>query len=347
MASQDKKVLVTGHQGFIGSVLIGLLAEQGYEVAGMDTGYYAEHCLIPPVPVAREIIKDIRDLALADLEGFDAVIHLAALSNDPVGNLSSALTEDINHRASVRLAALAKQAGVRRFLYSSSCIMYGVNDLAVVTEESPLAPQTEYARSKVKSEREISQMAGDGFSPVFLRNGTIYGLSPRMRFDTVLNNLVATAYTTGKVVLQGNGKVWRPVSHLYDVCAYFAHVLAAPIETIHNQAFNCGDDSLNHEIIELARFAAEAVPGSEIVILDRTDADQRTYKVDFTKFRAAFPDFVFQWNAKRGAQDLYRQFDRIKLDAETVSGHGFTRLKTLKQLMAEGRVDHDLRWVKK
>ena len=359
------RVLITGHLGYVGSVLTPLAVEAGYGVVGMDTGYFADCTLVPRPAAARRacassadllladaagrgmvptIHKDLRDLEPADLEGFDAVVHLGALSNDPIGNLNQAWTEEINHHASVQLATLAKAAGVSRFLFSSSCIMYGMSEAAVVTETSPLDPKTEYARSKVDAERAISALADASFSPTFLRNGTIYGLSPCMRFDTVLNNLVGSAVATGTVTLQSDGTPWRPVAHVQDIARAFLYVLEAPIERVHNQAFNNGEDGMNHQIRELAEAAVRTVPGSRLECAASPDADQRTYKTDFGKFARAFPDFTFQWTVERGAQELYDAFRSIHLTRDDFLDRRFTRLKWLRHLLESGRLDHSLRW---
>lgn len=339
-----KRVLVTGHTGYIGSVMTPMLAEAGYEVVGLDTDYYAECTLVPDRYTAPAVRKDLRDLTPRDLEGFDAVIHLAALSNDPIGNLNTAWTDAINFQASVSLAQLAKAAGVRRFLFSSSCIMYGMSEAAGVNETSPLDPKTEYARSKVQAERAIAALAGGGFSPTFLRNGTVYGLSPRMRFDTVLNNLVGAAATTGKVVLHSDGKPWRPVIHVQDVSRAFLHVLEAPIETVHNQAFNNGDDRMNHQIMELAEVVVRTVPGCTLEVRSSADADQRTYKTQFSKFARAFPAFRFEWDIRRGAQELCEAFRAVGLTEADFTDRRFTRLKWLRYLLESGRLDQSLRW---
>ncbi len=247
-----QRVLVTGHNGYIGSVLAPTFAQAGHEVVGLDTGYYNPCALVPESAEIPWLRKDIRNIELSDLKGFDAVVHLAALSNDPIGNMNEKWTEEINHYSSVRLAELAKEAGVRRFLFSSSCIMYGMSEATVVTEESPLDPKTEYARSKVKSERAIYELASDSFSPTFLRNGTVYGVSPRMRFDTVFNDLMGAAVTTGRVTLYSDGKPWRPVVHVEDVSRAFLMVLEAPLADVWNQAINTGTNHLNHQIFELA-----------------------------------------------------------------------------------------------
>lgn len=340
----SKRVLITGHNGYVGSVMAPLMLEAGYEVTGFDTNYYAECTLVPDAVRVPAIQKDLRDVAARDLEGFDAIVHLGALSNDPIGNLSAEWTEQINFRASVRLAELAKQAGVPRLLFSSSCIMYGMSEAAVVTEASPLDPKTEYARSKVKAEQAISQLADANFSPVFLRNGTIYGLSPRMRFDTVLNNLVGAAVTTGKITLQSDGKPWRPVAHVEDISRAFLHVLQAPREAIHNQAFNNGENRMNYQVIEMARIVAETVPGGTVECLADPGADQRTYKTDFGKFARAFPDFQFRWTVREGAKELYEACTAMKLTREDFIDRKFTRLKWLRYLMDSGRLDGSLRW---
>jgi nucleoside-diphosphate-sugar epimerase len=339
-----KRILMTGHDGYIGSVMAPHLVGAGYEVTGLDTGYFSECTLVPDPVTIPAIKKDLRDLTAKDVAGFDAIIHLAALSNDPIGNLNDSWTEDINFRASVKLAELAREAGVSRYLFSSSCIMYGASSTQVVTEESPLDPKTEYARSKVKAERAISALARDGFSPVFIRNGTIYGISPRMRFDTVLNDLTGQAATTGKVIIYSDGKPWRPVMHVQDVARYFQQFLEAPVEKIHNQAFNSGANELNHQIIELAEIAVKTVPGAKLEIKTKPGADQRTYKADFGKFARTFPDFRFKWNAASGANELYEAFKRVGLKHDDYVSPKFTRLKWLNHLMQTKRLNEALRW---
>jgi nucleoside-diphosphate-sugar epimerase len=338
------RVLITGHQGYLGSVMTPVLLKAGYEVVGLDCGYYADCTLIPDESDVPSLHKDIRDLNPEDLEGFEAVVHLAALSNDPLGNLNKTWTEEINCRASVRLAELAKAAGVRRFLFSSSCIMYGMSEAAVVNEKSPLDPKTEYARSKVKSERAIAALADETFSPTFLRNGTIYGLSSRMRFDTVLNNLMGCAVTTGKVLIHGDGRPWRPVAHVQDIARAFVHILQAPIELVHNQTFNNGENGMNCQIIDLARIVAETVPGARLECLGSPDADQRTYKTDFGKFVSTFPGFRFRWTVRDGARDLYETLKAARITHEDFVDRRFTRVKWLQHLLEDGRLDESLRW---
>ncbi len=338
------RVLLTGHDGYIGSVMAPHLKEAGYEVVGLDTGYFHE-CTLAATPCDIEVIqKDLRDLEPPDLEGFDAVIHLGALSNDPIGNLRADWTEQINYQASVKLAQWAKFARVKRFLFSSSCIMYGMSEATVVNEESPLDPKTVYAKSKVEAERSISKLAGDGFSPVFLRNGTVYGLSPRMRFDTVFNDLMGSAVTTGEVVLHSDGKPWRPVVHVQDVARSFQAVLEAPTASIHNQAFNNGAEALNHQVIQLAEIVLKIVPNCKLTVKASASADQRTYKADFGKFARIFPSFRFQWSPVEGANELYDAFRRLNLTYSGYTDRRFTRLNWLRHLLESRRLDDSLRW---
>jgi nucleoside-diphosphate-sugar epimerase len=344
MKIMQRRVLITGHNGYIGSVMAPLLMEAGYEVVGLDTGYFSQCTLLPDAVRVPAVRKDIRNIEQNDLRGFHAVIHLAALSNDPIGNLDADWTREINLEGSVRLAEYAKAAGVERFLFSSSCIMYGMAEANVVTEESPLDPRTQYARSKVLAERVISALADDGFSPTFLRNGTIYGLSPRMRFDTVFNDLIATAITTGRVVVHSDGKPWRPVIHVQDVARAFITVLEAPIEKVRNQSFNTGANELNHQISELAEIAVRTVPGSKLEIRAEGGADQRTYKADFSKFARVFPHFTFKWSAAEGARELYETFKAIGLTHARFVDKRFTRLKWLRYLLDTNQLDGSLRW---
>jgi nucleoside-diphosphate-sugar epimerase len=344
MTHTNRPILLTGHRGYIGSVMAPYLVEQGYSVVGLDTGYFNDCTLVPDRLEIPEIRKDIRDVTPADLRSFYAVIHLAALSNDPIGNLDGRWTEEINHESSVRLAELAREAGVRRFLFSSSCIMYGMSTTEVVDETSPLDPKTEYARSKVKSEIAIRQLATDEFSPTFLRNGTVYGLSPRMRFDTVLNDLVGMAFTSKCVTVHSDGKPWRPVVHVEDIARSFLHVLEARRADIHNEAFNNGADHLNHQVMELAEIAVAAVPGARLEVEARPGADQRTYRADFSKFARTFPDFEWRWTARTGAQQLVDAFTGVGLTPDDFADARFTRLHWLNHLIDDHLVDQSLRW---
>jgi nucleoside-diphosphate-sugar epimerase len=340
----EKRVLITGHNGYIGSVMAPLLAEAGHHVVGLDTGYFDRCTLVPDQVRVPALRKDIRDVSAADFEGFDAVIHLAALSNDPIGNLDAGWTREINLEGTVRVAERAKAAGVQRFLFSSSCIMYGMSEANVVDESSPLDPRTEYARSKVLAENALRKLAGSHFSPTFLRNGTIYGLSPRMRFDTVLNDLVGTAVATGKVVVHSDGQPWRPVIHVQDVARAFMAVLEAPIDAVHNQAFNIGANQLNYQIRELAEIVARTVPDCQLEMRPQPGADQRTYRADFSKFARTFPEFDFRWTAEKGARDLARQFRAIGLSSDDLTDKRYTRLKWLRHLLDGGTLEAALRW---
>jgi nucleoside-diphosphate-sugar epimerase len=340
----NKRVLITGNNGYIGSVMTPWLLSCDYDIVGLDSEYFHACTLVPDIAEVPTIRKDIREITVDDLAGFDAVIHLAGLSNDPIGNLNASWTREINSEGTIRLAKCAKQAGVQRFIFSSSCIMYGMSETAVCDEDAPLAPQTEYARSKVDAEMQLRGLADESFSPTFCRNGTVYGLSPRMRFDTVLNNLMGSGFTTGRVVIHSDGTPWRPVVHVQDVARAFQTVLEADIEIVHNQAFNIGADKLNHQIRELGQIVAETIPGCELACIPQPGSDQRTYKADFAKFRRKFPTFDFQWTAPKGARELYTAFQKIGLTNDEFMDRRFTRLTWLRHLLDRGCLDSSLRW---
>jgi nucleoside-diphosphate-sugar epimerase len=338
------RILVTGHEGYIGSVLTPYLTDCGYQVVGLDTGYFASCRLGDDPPSIPTIDKDLRDVEASDLDGLDAIVHLGALSNDPIGNLNASWTEDINYKASVRLAQAAKAAGVHRFLFSSSCIMYGLSEAQSVDETAPLSPQTVYARSKVLTESALQEMADDGFSPTYIRNGTVYGLSPRQRLDTVLNSFVAEALTAGRVTVLSDGEPWRPVIHINDLVRTFGLFLESPVEVVHNQAFNNGADHLNYQIRAIAQAAVDAVPGAELRIEARPSADQRTYRASFAKFTRTFPDFRFEWTPKTGAVQLADAFRRVGFSSADIEGGKYVRLTWLRRLLEELRLDENLRW---
>jgi len=338
------RVLVTGHKGYIGTILSPMLVAAGHDVVGLDSDLYESCTFGPSLPKLTEVKKDIRDIEPADLEGFDAVLHLAALSNDPLGNLNPALTYAINYQASVNLAKVAKQAGVSRYVFSSSCSIYGAAGDAALTEEAPFNPVTPYGQSKVLVEQEVAKLADTRFSPVFLRNATAYGVSPRHRFDIVLNNLVAWACTTGRVYLKSDGSPWRPIVHIEDISRAFIAVLSAPRERIHNQAFNVGIDEENYRIRELAEIVEQTVPSCQIEYAKDAEPDKRTYRVDFGKIRRVLPEFEVRWNARRGAQELYKAYQEYGVKLDEFEGPKYKRIDHIKLLQSTGKLDASLRW---
>lgn len=338
------RVLVTGHHGYIGSVLVRMLSKTDHKIVGLDSDFFAQNRFVGDVVEVPSLHKDLRDVERRDLVGIDAVLHLAALSNDPLGDLNPRLTYEINHLATMRLAGLAKQAGVKRFLFSSSCSMYGAAGAAMLTEGVSFHPVTPYAESKVFVEQELGELASPSFSPVFLRNTTAYGVSPFMRFDVVLNNLVAWAATTGSIKIQSDGTPWRPLVHVEDICRAFMTALVAPQEAIHNQAFNVGITEENYQVRDLAEIVREIVPGCILEYASGGGPDPRSYRVDFTKIKNHLPGFAPQWNVRRGAQELYDACRQANLKLEDFDGPRFKRITHIRKLLAAGQLDSQLRW---
>jgi nucleoside-diphosphate-sugar epimerase len=339
------RVLVTGHKGYIGAVLVPTLLDAGIEVVGMDTGYYDECGFAGSLAVVPEIDTDIRDAVASDLEGIDAVVHLAALSNDPLGDFDPELTYDINHRATIHLATLARAAGVERFLFSSSCSNYGAGGDGLLGEDAEFNPVTPYGISKVRAELGLLELMDDGFSPVLLRSATAYGVSPRLRCDVVLNNLTAWATATGKVLIKSDGTPWRPIVHIRDISKAFLAALKAPREAVHGQAFNVARPEENYRIRELADLVRDTVPGCVIEFAGDASPDARNYRVDASKIAAALPTFEPSWTAADGARELYEAFKETGITLDDFEGWRFRRIGQIKRLMDDGRLGPDLRWV--
>jgi nucleoside-diphosphate-sugar epimerase len=338
------RVFVTGTDGYLGCLLAPELMKAGHTVIGLDTGYYKEGVLYrSPEGTPLTLVRDLRQLEAADFENIDAVVHMAELSNDPLGQLAPDITHEINHRGSVRMAELARKAGVRRFVYMSSCSVYGVSDAEFVDENSPVNPQTAYAVCKTLVERDLKKLASDHFSPSFMRNATAYGASPRMRFDIVLNNLAGSAWTTREIRMTSDGTPWRPLVHGLDISRAIIAVLEAPREAVHNEIFNVGDTKHNYRVKEIAETVAGAFPGCRLTF-GPPSADNRSYRVSFEKIRKHVPSFSCAWDARRGAKQLHDLFERIDLTPEVFQHRTFTRLKQLEYLIRTRQIDGDFFW---
>ncbi len=337
------KVLVTGHKGYIGSVLVPLLVGRGHQVTGLDSDLFDDCTYCGDLHEVSEFNCDVRDTELHMVEGVDAIIHLAGLSNDPLGDYDPALTDAINCQASVRVAGLAKQAGVKRFVFASSCSTYGASGDAFLDESAPFRPVTPYGESKVNVERAVASLADDSFSPVFLRASTAYGMSPRIRFDLVVNNLVAWAFTTGEVHLKSDGSPWRPIVHVEDIALAYAVTLEAERELIHNRAFNVGTTAENYQIRDIAEIVREVVPGSRIGFAEDAAPDKRCYRVDCNHISRTLHEFKPQWTARRGIEQLHDTFRRVGLTLEDFEGERYKRIAHMHKLIADGTIDPQLR----
>lgn len=343
---KGKRILVTGHNGYIGSLLVKILVERGYDVIGIDTNYFGEECNLYQVKYPlEEIKKDIRGIAKKDLECVSAICHLAALSNDPVGELNPELTAQINYHASRRLAKLAKDAGVKKFVYSSSCSLYGIAGETTLAEDSPLNPRTAYAKSKVATERNILPLADKNFCVTVLRNSTAYGISPKLRVDLVVNNLVGWAVTTGEIKILSDGTPWRPLIHAEDIAGAFAAVIEAPEEVVNGECFNVGSNSENYQIRDIAYMVKDTMPNCKITMAQERGTDERTYKVNFDKINKQLPGFTAKWTLKKGIKQICEYYRKYAMNQEKFGGRYFIRLKQLKYLLETRQIDQNLFWL--
>ena len=338
------KILVTGTEGYLGCLLAPTLIAEGHDVVGVDSGFYKMGWLYNGTPATPFTLdKDIRALTVEDFDGVDAVVHMAELSNDPLGQLSPGLTHEVNHKGSVRLAEVAKRAGVKKFVYMSSCSVYGVASDRDVTEESPTNPQTAYADCKTLVERDVMPLADADFSPTFMRNATAFGASPRMRFDLVLNNLAGLAWTTKEIAMTSDGTPWRPLVHGLDIAQAITCVLDAPDDVVRGEIFNVGDTAQNYQVKEIAEAIAAVFPDCALSFGD-SGADNRSYRVSFEKINTKLPGFKCEWTAQRGAEQLRELFERIDLTAEDFQSRRYTRIAQLEWLLATGQLDESLFW---
>lgn len=343
----NMNVMVTGHRGYIGTVLTPILEQSGHRVVGLDSDLFRNADFGQPPPVVESIQVDIRDARPEHFKNLDAVIHLAGISNDPLGDLDPGLTLEINHLASVHIARLARQAGVRRFLYASSCSLYGAaKGHQQLDENAAFNPVTPYGQSKVLAERDLATLADEMFSPVYLRCATVYGSSPRLRADLVVNNLTAYAVTTGKVLLKSDGSAWRPLVHVEDVARAYLALLEAPVESVHNQAFNVGRDGENYQIRQVADRVGQVVPNCEVCFAAEASADERNYNVSFRKLQTGVPEYQPQWTVQRGIEQLHRDYLCLKMDEERLLGDTFLRIRDVRRLQGLGQLGQDLRWQK-
>lgn len=340
------RVIVTGHLGYIGTILTPMLLAEGYEVVGMDSDLYRASTFGEGIADVPNICKDIRDATVDDFVGADAVLHLAGLSNDPLGYLDPELTANINYRASVHLAKMSKAAGVKQFVFSSSCSTYGAGGEDMITEESEFNPVTPYGESKVNTEADLATMADDNFSPTYLRNATAFGVSPRLRFDLVLNNLTAWAYTTGKVHLKSDGSAWRPIVHIEDISRAFVAVLKADRDVVHNEAFNIGAPTENYRVREIAEMVRDVVPNSELRFASDASPDKRCYRVSFDKALSRLKHFQPQWTARKGVEECYAAYQKHGVTLEEFEGPKYQRLAHIRMLLEKGALAPDLTFIK-